>query len=174
MRRDDLFLKRWLILHSYQLKNHAIRWMTIPLLSVILASGTVAPNSSAPLLPAGIAHAHEKMSPWKVDSSVKVPEDVLKQAISEARTAFNRILSPYAKISLAQAHKIAQDSQPQAVVKDISLQTIRQNLVYVAVLSMGDTRQLTVIDAGNGKILATRLLNVRKHMHEREQGNLMY
>lgn len=164
MQRDDTFLIR---------KNGFRLILALSLMGLL--SAEAAPTSFLPgNLRSGIAEAHDRMSPWKVDSSVKIPEATLTQAINEARSAFNRILAPYAKISLSQAHKIAQDSEPQATVKDISLQTIRQNLVYVAVMMRGDTRQLVVIDAGTGKILATRTINVRHQMREHEHGNLMY
>lgn len=156
------------------LKKDGIRLLITLSMLGILSIHTGSTHNTSSFMHTGTVQAHEKMSPRNVDSSVKIPTDTLTQAINEARSAFNRILAPYAKITMSQAHKIAQDSQPQATVKDLSLQTIRQNLVYVAILTQGEMRQLTVIDAGNGKILATRTLNVHHRMHEHERSNLMY
>ncbi len=156
------------------IRKNGFRLMLALSLLGVLSAGTAQAGFMPEAVRSGIAQAHDRMSPWKVESSVKIPETTLTQAITEARSAFNRILAPYAKISLSQAHKIAQDSEPQATVKDISLQTIRQSLVYVAVMMRGETRQLVVIDAGNGKILATRTINIRRQMQEHEHSNLMY
>ena len=156
------------------LKKDGIRLLIALSMLGILSINTSSTNNTPSFIHTGTVQAHEKISPRNVDSSVKIPADTLTQAINEARNAFNRILAPYAKITMDQAHKIAQDSQPHATVKELSLQTIRQNLVYVAILTQGEMRQLTVIDAGNGKILATRTLNVHHRMHEHERSNLMY
>ncbi len=139
----------------------------------VLSIGNGATDEGSTFMRPAIAAAHGKLSPWKVESSVKIPAATLTQAYNEARSAYDRVLSPYAKITPAQAHKIAQDSQPGWTVKDVGLQTIRENLVYMAVLTKGTTSQLTIIDAGNGKILSTRTAT-RHRMREHDHSNLTF
>lgn len=89
-------------------------------------------------------------------SSVKISDEVTQKAIHAARTAYNGVLSPYAKVTPEQARNAALASSKGAIVQDVVLQVIHQNLVYIALLEKEQTRHIVWVDAGNGKVLAMR------------------
>lgn len=96
-------------------------------------------------------------------SSVKVPDAAVQKAVAAARAAYAAELSPFARVTLDQAKKAAMDQFPGATLHDIGLQAMRQNLVYIAMLEKNQARHLVVVDAGNGKVLATRELPDQHH-----------
>ena len=106
--------------------------------------------------------------PMHIESSIQLSPDVVAKASKAGRDAYTAALSPYAKIDIEKATKIALNRYPGSRCQDIGLQSMRQNLVYIALLAKSDTRYLVVIDAGNGNMLATRDMIMRKHLMHRD------
>ncbi|MCY0901360.1 MAG: PepSY domain-containing protein [Firmicutes bacterium] len=95
-------------------------------------------------------------------SSVKVSDEVAARAVTAAREAYHQVLAPYAKITADQARQRALSTFPGAIVRDAVLQAIRQNLVYIVLLEKEQERRVVWVDAGDGKVLASRDM-VRHH-----------
>ncbi|MHB1627678.1 MAG: hypothetical protein ACYCVB_04770 [Bacilli bacterium] len=121
-----------------------------------------------------LAHEHvsgpagARVEPMHIVSSVQLTQDTVAKATRAGRDAYAHILAPYAKITPAAAEKAALTRFPGAQCKNVSLHSLRQNLVYLAVLEKGDMRYLAIIDAGNGTTLATREMALHRHILRRD------
>lgn len=119
--------------------------------------------------PVGDGHWVSRERPGRLElvSSIKVTDDVVQKAIQAARSAYSTVLTPFAKVTTEQAKASALQQFSGAAAQDIALQVMRQNLVYVAVVQKGAQRHLVIVDAGNGRVLATREFPVRHHTMNR-------
>lgn len=121
-----------------------------------------------------LAHEHvrgpagARVEPLHIVSSVQITQDTVAKATRAGRDAYAQILAPYAKITSSAAEKAALIRFPGAQCKDVSLHSLRQNLVYLALLEKGDMRFLAIIDAGNGATLATREMVLHRHVMRRD------
>lgn len=108
-----------------------------------------------------ISHQHE---PLVIESSIRISPEVITKASQAGRDAYSAVLAPFAKITPQMATKAALDRFSGARLQEINLQAFRQSLVYLALLTIGDSRYLVVVDAGNGQVLATREMMKKPHM----------
>lgn len=122
------------------------------------------PHASAHGDPDGQFVSRSHPGSLELVSSVKVPDAAVTKAVMAARAAYAAELAPFAKITMEQAKKAAMDQFPAATLHDIGLQAMRQNLVYIAMMEKDQVRHLVVIDAGNGRVLATRELQTHHPM----------
>lgn len=108
-------------------------------------------------------HTHFGREHNVMDSSVKVPQETVSQAMQAARDAFNRVLTPFARITPEAAKAAALKEVKGSQCQEITLHVMRQNLVYIALLTKPDARYMVIIDAGNGKILGMRQMHMKHH-----------
>ncbi|MCY0875920.1 MAG: PepSY domain-containing protein [Firmicutes bacterium] len=140
-----------------RLRNTLQAGVTVCALTAVSFSMT-APQASAHGDPDGQYVARTRPGSLELVSSIKVPDSVVNKAVAAARAAYAASLAPYAKVSLDEAKTAAMKQLPGATLHDIGLQAMRQNLVYIAMMEKDQMRHLVVIDAGTGKVLATREL----------------
>ncbi|KUO96208.1 PepSY domain-containing protein [Ferroacidibacillus organovorans] len=108
-------------------------------------------------------HVHFGREHHVTESSVQVPQESVNQAMQAARDAFNRVLAPFARITPEAAKASALKEVKGSQVQEITLHVMRQNLVYIALLTKPDARYMVIIDAGNGKILGMRQMHMKHH-----------
>lgn len=159
-------------------KNWRIALSTVTMIGFSLAgwagSATAAPEPE-PTHVALDAHNNAKLWPlhrkgaFEIDSSVKLPREAVMKARQAAREAYTAVLAPYAKIPAGAAERAAVAKYPGASVQEISLQAVRHNLVYIALLRRSDMRHLVIVDAGNGRVLATRDFRVRQDHRDKHE-----
>jgi hypothetical protein len=109
------------------------------------------------------AQAQELSSPHKphhptFKSSVQLSEEQVNMAHKAAREAYEQAmrdkLGSLAKVSPAEAKRAAEHASPGYTVHHVILRPVQQNLVYVVFLTHKEKgRLITVVDAGNGKVL---------------------
>ena len=157
-------------------KSWRIALSTVTMIGFSLA-GWAGSAAAAPETNHVIMEAHHSAKLWpfqhkgafEIDSSVKLPREVIMKARQAAREAYTAVLAPYAKIPAGAAERAAVAKYPGASVQEISLQAVRHNLVYIALLRRSEMRHLVIVDAGNGRVLATRDFRVRQDHRDKHE-----
>jgi uncharacterized membrane protein YkoI len=116
-------------------------------------------------------HPHKHHHPT-FKSSVQLTDEQEKDAHLAAREAFERAmrekLGKLAKVSPEQAKKAALQASPGYTVHHVILRPVHHNLVYVVFMTHREKpRLITVVDAGNGKVLEKHELQQHREQHKR-------